>query len=122
MSTQDNNSLEARINAVGMFVGNQVLASTGSPTTASRQLWVDSESRLSSGLSQPFALGANQSTITSELITLAGKATTDVMTTTVVAGASFTTLTKGGAIRVYVSDDNSVLTAGYYYIPLYTLS
>ena len=122
MSTQDNNSLLALLQLKSLKIGNEVLDTTDLPTTASTQLWVDSDKKLASGTKQPFALGASQSTITSELITVAGKATADVMTTTVVAGASFTTLTKAGAIRVYVSDDNSVLTAGYYYIPFYTIT
>lgn len=119
--TESNDSLRARIDAIGMIVGNQVLASTGLPTTASRQLWVDSESRLASGLQQPFALGAAQSTITSPLFTISGKAQADVLTNTLVAGASVTTATKGAFVRVDVTDDNSIVV-GSYYLELFTIT
>ena len=120
--TQDNNSLEAKINALGMIVGNQIPGSDLNAVTSSRQLWVDSDSRLASGIKQPFALGASQSTVTSPLFTISGKAEADVLTNTLVAGASVTTATKAHFVRVSVTDDNSVVTAGDYYIELFTIT
>ena len=125
MATQDNNSLEAKINAIGLRINSDVLASldpTAAVTTASRQLWVDSNSRLASGIKQPFALGATQSTITDALFTISGKASTDVLTQTLVGGASVTTATKALFVRVSVTDDNSVVTAGDYYLQLFTIT
>lgn len=121
MSTQDNNSLEAKINALGMIVSNQVLASTGSPTTASRQMWVDSDSRLASGTKQPFALGASQSTVTSPMFTISGISTGGLLTTTLVTGADVTTATKHSFVRVDVTDDNGVVS-GSAYLELFTLT
>ena len=115
--------IDTKIKALGMLLGNQIPdPSTKLPATASRQLWVDSDSRLASGLSQPFALGAGQSTITSSLFTLAGKGTSGILTNTLVTGADVTTATKAGFVRVTVSDDNSVLTAGDYYLELFTIT
>lgn len=124
MSTQDNNSLEAKINALGLIVGNQILGAPSNPvpTTASRQLWVDSDSRLGAGLQQPFALGATQSTSTSPLFTLSGKAVADVLTNTLVTGASVTTATKAGFVRVNVTSDDDTLTGGSYYLEIFTIT
>lgn len=120
--TEDNNSLKDRIEALGLVLSNQVLGSDKNATTPSRQLWVDSDSRLASGIKQPFALGATQSTITDALFTISGKASTDVLTQTLVGGASVTTATKALFVRVSVTDDNSVVTAGDYYLQLFTIT
>ncbi len=123
MPTQDGNSLDAKIAALGIKVGNQVLnSSTNLPTTASRQNWIDSDSRLGAGIQQPFALGATQSTSTSPLFTLSGKAVADVLTTTLVTGASVTTATKAGFVRVDVTSDDDTLTGGSYYLQLFTIT
>lgn len=123
MSTQGNDSLEAMIRALGLIVGNQVSAQTTRlPVTASQQMWVDSNSNLAVGTQQPFAMGAAQSTITSDLMLLSGKATTGILTNTLVAGADVTTATKALFVRVNVTDDNSVVTAGDYYIQLFTIT
>lgn len=123
MSTQSNDSLEAKIDSSGARIGSQVIvASTKLPTTASQQLWIDLDSRKAAGTQQPFALGAGQSTITSSLLTLSGKGTSGVLTTTLVTGADVTTATKAGFVRVTISDDNSVLTAGDYYLQLFTIT
>lgn len=122
MSTQDNNSLEAKINALGLIIGNQVLASTGLPTTPSRQNWIDSDSRFAAGTQQPFALGAAQSTVTSPLFTLSGKAVTDILVNSLVTGASVTTATKAGFVRVDITSDDNTFVAGSYYLELFTIT
>lgn len=119
--TESNESLNSKILALGLIVGNQVLASTKLPTTASTQLWVDTDSRLASGIQQPFALGATQSTVGSALFTLNGKSVSDVLTGTIVSGASVTTATKGAFIRVDVGTDDGTV-AGSYYIELFTIT
>lgn len=122
MPTQDGNSLEAKINGLGMMEGNQILsASTFLPVTASKQNWVDSESRLATGAQQPFALGARQSTVGSALFTLSGKAVADVLTGTIVAGATVTTATKGAFVRVDVTTDDGTV-AGAYYVQLFVIT
>lgn len=122
MGTEDNNSLKARIEALGLKIGNEVLESdTGLATTASRQLWVDDSKKLAAGLKQPFALGARQSTVGNALFSLAGKSVTDILTGTIVSGASVTTATKGAFVRVDVTTDDGTV-AGSYYIELFSIT
>jgi hypothetical protein len=122
MATEDNNSLRARIDAVGMMTGNQVLdATTKAPVTASRQNWIDSDSRFASGTQQPFALGASQSTVTSPLFTLSGKSAGGILTQTLVAGSDVTTATKAHFIRIDLTDDNGVAT-GSFYLEAFTIT
>ncbi len=122
MPTEDGNSLAAKIRAVGMYIGNQVLDAVGLPVTASKQLWVDFESRLQSGAQQPFAVGAAQSTITSPLFNLSGKATPGILTSTIVQGSDVTTATKANFVRVDLSEDSGLVPAGSYYIELFTIT
>lgn len=120
--TEGNESLKARIEAIGLKIGNEVLeSSNGIITTSSRQAWIDENSRLAAGIQQPFALGARQSTVGGALFTLSGKAVADVLTGTVVAGASVTTVTKGAFARVDVTTDDGTV-AGSYYIELFTIT
>lgn len=119
--TEDNNSLKARIEAIGMITGNQVLGSDKNASTPSRQMWVDSDSRLQTGMQQPFALGAAQSTAGDALFTLSGKAVANILTGTIVAGSSVTTATKGAFARVDVTTDDGTV-AGSYYIELFTIT
>lgn len=121
MGTESAESLNAKILALGMIVGNQVLGSDKNATTPSQQMYVDSDSRLQTGSQQPFALGARQSTVGAALFTLSGKAVTDVLTGTIVAGASVTTATKGAFVRVDVTTDDGTV-AGSYYVELFTIT
>ncbi len=119
--TEDGNSLKARIEAIGLKIGNEVLeSSTDLTTTPSRQSWIDSAGRLAAGIQQPFALGATQSTITSPLFKLAGISQGGILTQTLVNGADVTTVTKAHFARVDVTDDNSVVV-GSFYIELFTI-
>lgn len=68
------------------------------------------------------ALGARQSTAAGPALFIAGHATADVLTETLVSGASVTTATKAAFVRVNVKDDNSVVTAGNYYLELFTIT
>lgn len=122
MGTEDNNSLKARIEALGLKIGNEVLeSSTGLTTTPSRQNWIDENGRLGAGLQQPFALGARQSTVGSALFSLSGKSVSDILTGTIVSGASVTTATKGAFVRVDVTTDDGTV-AGSYYLELFTIT
>lgn len=122
MGTESNDSLRARIDAVGMMVGNQVLdSSTKAAVSPSIQTWVDSDSRMAGGTKQPFALGAQQSTVTSPLFTLSGKSSPGILTQTLVDGAAVTTATKAHFVRVDVTDDNGVVT-GSFYLELFTIT
>lgn len=122
MATQDNNSLETKINQIGLKVGNEIQASTGLTITGTKQLYADSDGKLATAAQQPFALGATQSTSTSALFTLSGKAVADVLTNTLVAGASVTTATKAGFVRVDVTSDDNTLAGGSYYLELFTIT
>lgn len=120
--TEGNEGLKARIEAVGLKIGNEVLeSSTGITTTPSRQNWIDSSGRFAAGAQQPFALGATQSTVGGALLTLSGKSVTDVLTSTIVSGASVTTATKGAFLRVDVTTDDGTV-AGSYYLELFTIT
>ncbi len=121
MSTESAESLNAKILALGMIVGNQVLGSDKNATSPNSQMWADSDSRLKTGIQQPFALGAMQSTVTAALFKLSGISVGGVLTDTLVAGADVTTATKGAFVRVDVTDDNSVVV-GSYYIELFTIT
>lgn len=117
MGTPSNDSLEAKINALGLIIGNQVLAAAKTPATASQVMYIDSDSRLAQG-AIPFAVPITPSAATIKFLSLTGAATSDVMTTNVVvdgAGGA-TTFTKKGYIKLTVTDSNSVLTSGDYYL------
>lgn len=116
--TQDNNSLEALINAKGLKVGNEVLGTDSLVTTPSANLTTDSSGKLA----VVTTVSARQSTATSALFSISGKAVADVLTNTLVTGASVSTATKAGFVRVDVTSDDNTLTGGSYYLELFTLS
>lgn len=123
MSTQSNDSLEAKINALGLKVGNQVLSATGVAATASVPMYIDSDSRLAQG-AIPFAVPITPSASTAKFLSLTGAATSDVMTTNVVvdgAGGA-TTFTKKAYIKITITDTGGVATNGDYYIQVGTLT
>lgn len=124
MSTQDNNSLEAKINAIGLKVGNDVLASTGLPTTASQLLFVNANKQLAQGdlpFTVPLAAGVTDTSFAA--MSVKGQATgtaNDLMHLTLVAGAN-ATATIAGYYRLTVTDSAGVIVTGDYYAPFYTL-
>lgn len=63
-----------------------------------------------------------QDDVSEEIMRFTGSATTGVLTQTLVAGASVTTATKAGFIRVNVQDEGNVMTDGNYYIQVYTIT
>jgi hypothetical protein len=129
MATQDNNSLEAKINALGgIRVGNSVVdADVGlnSLVSASQPIYVDSSSKVAVG-DLPFVLplAAGVTDTSFSLLSLKGSATgsaNELMHLTLVAGAN-ATATIAGYYRVTVTDSNGVITTGAYYAPFYTLA
>lgn len=119
MATQDNNSLEAVINAGKMKAGNPVLNSSGSKAASQiSQLTTDATGNLQVTTYLPLV----GETTTSKLFEFTGTATADVLTQTLVAGASVTTATKAGFIRVGITDAGGVMTNSSYYLEVFTLA
>lgn len=117
MSTESNDSLKARIEALGIKVGNEVLGTDNLVSTPSANLITDSAGKLA----LQTASSARQSTLTGPMFTLAGKAVADVLVNTIVAGASVTTATKGAFVRVDLTTDDGTVT-GSYYLELFTIT
>ena len=63
-----------------------------------------------------------QSTSTGPVMKLSGTALDNVLTQSLVTGASVTTATKALFVRVEVSDSNEAVTAGSYYLQLFTIA
>lgn len=127
MSTQDNNSLEAKINLVGLRIGNDVNVAdpSGGKATASTPIYVDANQKFASG-DLPFVLplAAGVTDTSFSVINVKGQATgtaNDLMHLTLVAGAN-ATATIAGFYRVTVTDAAGVITTGAYYAPFYTLA
>lgn len=117
MSTESNDSLKAEIDLGVMKVGNQVRTATGFPVAASTTLTTDSNSLLQALAALPIV----QPTATAELLTVNAKSTAGVLTTTLVNGSDVTTATKGAFLRVNLTDANGNVTAGGYYLELFTI-
>lgn len=64
----------------------------------------------------------SQSTVTAPVLKLSGTAVADVLTQSLVTGASVTTATKALFVRVSVTDSNEAVAAGNYYLQLFTIS
>lgn len=126
--TQDNNSLEAKINALGgIRIGNPVrVADVGLDTlaTASQPIYVDSSSKVAVGdLPFTLALAAGSTNTGYSLMSFKGSATgsaDELMHLTLVKGSN-ATATIAGYARVTVTDAAGVITNGDYYAPFYTL-
>lgn len=67
-------------------------------------------------------LHLEQDDVSEEVLRVTGQATANVLTQTIVAGASVSTATAAGYIRVNVQDEGNVLTDGNYYITVSTLA
>jgi len=127
MSTQDGNSLEAKINAMGVRIGNDVNVAdpSGGKATASTPLYVDASQKVASGdLPMTVVLAAGVTDTSFSAMSLKGQATgtpNDLMHLTLVLGAN-ATATIAGYYRVTVTDSAGVITTGAYYAPFYTLA
>ena len=125
--TQDNNSLEAKINALSMRIGNDVnLADPqAGKATASTLLYVDSNQKLAQGdVPFPVVLAAGSTDTSFSAMSIKGSATgsaNELMHLTLVKGAN-ATATIAGYTRITVTDAAGVITTGAYYMPFYTLA
>lgn len=120
MATPPIDSLQDLINRKGLNTGNDVLTSTGAPATASVPLYVDANKKLQAQ-AIPFALPLTAASTTAALLDFTGTATADVLTQTIVAGATVTTATEACFVRVNLTDLGDVQTDGAYYIQLFTI-
>ena len=125
--TQGNDSLEAKINALSMRIGNDVnLADPqAGKATASTLLYVDSSQKLAQGdVPFPVVLAAGSTNTGYSSMSIKGSATNsdnDLMHLTLVKGAN-ATATIAGYTRITVTDAAGVITTGDYYMPFYTLA
>ena len=137
MATEPIDSLRDLINAKGLKAGNKILNSSGAVTGSGYQLASDSNGELaiadattgtlvhaqqSSTTGAVPPLRVEQADVSEEMARFKGSATADVLTQTIVAGASVTTATKAGFIRVHITDTGDVMTDGYYYLEVFTLA
>lgn len=123
MSTPTPDGLKKEIEENANVVGNPVKLATLAPATASKPIYVDSNSKLAAG-AIPFSVPITPSTATTTFLNVTGTGTADVMTTNVVvdgAGGA-TTFTKAGYIKVSITDTGDVMTDGDYYIQVGTLT
>lgn len=118
MSTPSTDALKLEIDAGRMRVGNQVQLANGLPAvTTLSQNYIDSNSNLQ--IVEPVT--ANQSSSSLELFDLRGTGATGALTQTFVGGATVTTATIAGYVRVKITNAGSGFTSGSYYMPVYTL-
>ena len=61
------------------------------------------------------------STVGGALFNLSGKSVVDILTSTIVTGASVTTATSGAFVRVDVTTDDGTV-AGSYYLQLFVIT
>ena len=66
-------------------------------------------------------LKLTQTDVSEEAIRFVGSAAAGTLTQTFVAGATVTTATIQGYVRIYVQDDGNQITDSNYYMPIYTL-
>ena len=128
MSEMSNEAIQAQIVAVagnrGLRVGNEIRTATEGAVTASRPIYVDSDSKLAVG-AIPFAVLTNAATTTTSVFDITGASTLsddEIMHNTLVAGAGVTTFTKTGFIQVNITDSAGNITDGKHYIQFGTLT
>ena len=126
MSTESNDSLNAKILAMRLQIGNEVLGSNGLVGSPSMLLYADSAGKLAQG-NIPFMvpLHAGVSNTGYSVMEIKGYSTltdNDIMHQTLVAGAGVTTFTKTGFIRVNIIDSAGNITDGSHYIQIGTLT
>ena len=119
-------SLDAKINKIGLKVGNKVLDSAGlDTTTVSTTPYVDSSGNLAIG-AVPFTLPVSGGATTSAtFLKFTGASTGEAntqMTYPLVLGSNVTTFTKTGFVKVAIVDSSGNLTDGDHYIQIGTLS
>ncbi len=118
MSTPSTDTLKQEIDQGRMRVGNPVQLANGANSVSSvSQISIDANSNLQ--VTQvPTVV---QPTATSQMFTITGTGTTGILVNTLVDGATVTTATIGGYIRVNITNSGTGLTSGNYYLPVYTI-
>ena len=137
-------SLDDKINRMGLKVGNMILASDGTEGTADSVPYIDSNKKLASNAltaSQPLYIDSNKVPQSGSLpfaiplaagatdsgfstLSISGRATgsaDELMHLNLVAGAN-ASATIAGYYRVTVTDAAGVITDGAYYAPFYVLN
>ncbi len=126
MGTPGIDALDAKINALGLFIGNIVYSGDmATMATASKPLYVDASNKLAAA-AIPFSLPVSGGTVTSAtFFNITGASTGEAntqMTYPLVAGGNVTTFTKTGFIKVTVTDSAGNVTNGDHYIQIGTLT
>ena len=122
MSTPSGDSVRAEIVENALVAGNPVKTSAKAPATASQPVYVDSSSNMASG-AFPFAIPFSAQATTDSALSVAGTPNGNIMTQTLVAAASATTVTSAGFVRMtIVSANEAIMSSGSYYIQVNTLA
>lgn len=110
--------LKFEIDQGRMRVGNEVQLANGLPAgTNVKQMTMDASSDLQVTDHLPIV----QPTLTEKALDITGIGATGVLVNTLVGGATVTTATIGGYIRVNITNSGSGFTSGSYYLPVYTI-
>ena len=119
MSSQSPDSVKTEVDQGRMRVGNQVQLANGLPAaSAVSQMTTDASGNLQVTSHLPVVAA----TSAAKIFDLSGTAATGVLTNTLVGGASVTTATIGGYIRVDVTAAGTGFTSGSYYLPVYVIT
>lgn len=126
MSLENSDGLYDLIRNFTLKVGNIIRDLVGGAATASSPLYVDSSSKLAVG-GFPFALQllAGVADTSFSVAAVSGSSTgsaNELMHQTLVDGATVTTFTKTGFMRVTITDAAGNITNGAHYIQFGTLS
>lgn len=109
----------AEITENAIVMGNPVKDATKTPITTPNPLSVNSLGQLDDAVPLPITASA----ITDAFTQLSGTPNGNIMTQSLVAGASATTATAAGWYRItVVSVNEAIMSSGAYYVPLVTLS
>lgn len=112
----------AEITENALVAGNPVKTSAKAPATASQPMYVDSNSQMASG-SFPFAIPFAAQAVTDSALSISGTPNGNIMTQTLVAAASATTITAAGYVRMtVVSANEAIMSSGAYYIQVNTIT
>ena len=137
MSSPSPDAVKTEIDQGRMKVGNEVLKAVGTVISGLYQLAVDSAGKLveitssvgslihaqqssTTGTDTPILV--EQQAITLPALKITGRSAADVLVNTLVAGASVTTATKAGFVRVAIVDSAGVMTDGSYYLEVFTIT
>ncbi len=116
------NSVRAEIRENSLVAGNPVKTSSLNVASASEPVYTDSNSNLAVG-DFPFAIPFVAQATTDPAHSISGTPNGNIMTQTLVAGASATTATAAGWYRItIVSANEAIMSSGAYYVPLVTLT